>query len=360
MLFFLVGHPAHPVSIPQQAFASQAFRNGMRNRLLIWEASVPMVAEEGPLGVGAGGFAQAFPRYRGRVLGQRGEAHDPAVLDAQSHRYAHNDMLHEAAETGWPGAVLLIAALTIGFAAPGSLRTGDDEPGNRLLRAGAWTGALVGSFHALVSFPFRIVPNSAIVWLLLVLVWAPAPRTRGRAGAGAFVAAALLTMAAVGGLVFLARDTMEQRALFRLSEANRSGQHEAALRAAHRAARIRPDSEGLRYIAGRHAALREYADAEEAYDRLIGRFDEIGLRSAQADVLRARGKLQEAAEQRLRALALNPYWQPLRLQAIGAAIDAGELRCARELLGWFDGHLVDDDDALAALRERVNRTQNAW
>jgi O-antigen ligase len=362
MLFFLVGHPAHPVSIPQQAFASQAFRNGMRNRLLIWEASAPMVAEEGPLGVGVGGFARAFPRYRGRVLGQRGEAHDPAALDAQSHRYAHNDVLHEAAETGLPGAVLLMAALIIGFAAPGSLRTGDDEPGDRLLRAGAWTGALVGSFHALVSFPFRIVPNSAIVWLLLVLAWAPASRRSGRAraSAGAFVAASLVTMAAVGGFIFLARDTMEQRALFRLSEANRSGQHEAALRAAHQAARIRSDSEGLRYIAGRHAARREYAAAEEAYCRLIGRFDEIGLRSAQADVLRARGKLHEAAEQRLHALALNPYGQPLRLQAISAAVDAGDVRRALELLGWFDDHPADDGDALAALRERVDRAQNAW
>lgn len=362
VLYFFVSHPARPVSIPQQAFASPAFRNGMRNRVLIWRSSARMAAEAWPLGVGAGGFARAYPWYRGRVFLETEETHEPAVLDGQSHRFAHNELLHEVAETGAPGAILLLAALVTALAGPGTRRTRGLDPAEAFLRAAAWTGALAGILHSMVSFPFRIVPNSAAAWLLLVLAWTPPPaRDRRRAPhAGAFVVTSLVCMGALASLGFLARDYAEQVALFRLSEANRGGRREEALHTALRAANLRPDSEALRYLAGWYAAQKRYGDADACYQRLIGRFDEIGLRTDRARVLRARGELREASSQWDHALALDPCWEPLRLEAIRAALNAGLIERARALLAWFDDHPPSEEAEVASLRDRADRARNAW
>lgn len=362
ILFFFVSHPARPVSIPQRASASPAFREDMRTRILVWRSALPMIVDAAPLGTGAGGFGRRYPRYRGRILLSTGEALEPAALDRQSAPVARNDLLHETAETGVPGVLLFLAALGAGLLSTGSRRPRGIGVDEALLRSSAWTGALVGILYSLVGSPFRTTPNSALVWLLLVLAWTPPAVARARRvpRASSFVVLSMIFIAALGSLAFAGRDLAEAVALSRMREALHSGRNDAAARSARRAVALRPDSEALRDLAERLAAEKRYEDADAAYRKLIGRFDEIGLRTGRAGILKARGEMREAASEWEQALALNPHWEPLRLKAIGAAIDAGQVLRARDLLQWFEDRPADDQPEVRRLRERADRATAAF
>ncbi len=81
-------------------FAHDSQTSSHRSRFVLWEVAL-RIAHDRPLtGVGPGGYREAFPRYH------------PEILDGEaSWGNAHDLYLHQFAERGVPGLLILLAAL---------------------------------------------------------------------------------------------------------------------------------------------------------------------------------------------------------------------------------------------------------
>jgi O-antigen ligase len=114
------------------------------------------------MGVGVGCFEPVFPNYMTF----------PSEL-RWSH--AHDDILEAVAETGLPGAVLILVALVLFFRI--AFRRLDErlQYGWGWVQMGAAVGAVGLFFHSFVDFNLRVPANAA--WFVLCLAVATHPRS---------------------------------------------------------------------------------------------------------------------------------------------------------------------------------------
>lgn len=124
-------------------------------RTQTWTGVIKMIATH-PLGVGPGGFSEAFTRFQ------------PGGYGGFRVYYAHNDYLEFAAETGIPGLLLLIAALgALLTAALRHLRAPQDGQTIWIRRA-ALLSVIAGLIHALVDFNLLSRPGVAALFFCLL------------------------------------------------------------------------------------------------------------------------------------------------------------------------------------------------
>lgn len=263
------------------------------------------IARENPgLGVGPGGYAEAYPAHR-------------RSGDNES-RFAHDLPAQLVAEWGIPAGLALVAAFFGLFVGPLLFRpAGWREP------AGAVAlGLAAFALHNLADFT-AFLPSFAIAAALLrgAIARDPGPQaTHTPASRVAFVAAALV-VATAAGLSGLSRD-----ALFDARDAAAAGEHREAAARAGRAATLAPWDCDARLAAAQvlgrdgagelERALRE-ADAAVAASpvRASARAVRAELRAALGDVPGAWGDLTEAA-------ALHPMREAyaLRRDEVGRAL----------------------------------------
>jgi O-antigen ligase len=110
------------------AFAQKKNRTYPEVRPQIWRVAVLAADEEPLLGVGPGSFLAAFQRRP--VPARGGAARWTFFTD-----YAHSELLHAAAETGWVGCALWAAGLGLGLAA--AARRAGEEPAREAAAAAA-------------------------------------------------------------------------------------------------------------------------------------------------------------------------------------------------------------------------------
>jgi len=182
-------------------------------RNLVWRASAGMIREQPVLGTGVGGVAYHVMEAQGRIF----EREDPAdflpVTDLT--RYAHNEVLHAAVETGLFGALLFATALLwIGWRLwnGGRGMSGTDGRLRRcLLAAGA------GVFPAvMLDFPFHL-PATA-VGIAVVLGMASGLEQEPRRGLPTRYLLPLLAAAALAAAWGFGSQWLSGRALSEASE----------------------------------------------------------------------------------------------------------------------------------------------
>lgn len=163
---------------------------GAKFRLLAWESSLRMVADESVWGVGSDAFAAYYPRYRssreGSLFPQRRFVRNP-----------HDSYVRAAAEAGPLGMVaILFLALTALRLAVRAWR-GPLEGREGLFRAAMGVGVVATLAHSSVSFNLESPVSALYFWVFLGLLSQatesrrrPAPVSGGRRAARVCVVAA--------------------------------------------------------------------------------------------------------------------------------------------------------------------------
>ena len=131
------------------AFESQT---QMTNRAHIWDATVRMIGENMPFGVGLGAYPAVYPRYDSGSGSQRVEQ-------------AHNDYLQLVSDAGIVGAVLGVWFLFLVYR-QGRESLAVRDPFRRSLAAGALAGVSAVLLHSLFDFVLHITAV-ALMFLLL-------------------------------------------------------------------------------------------------------------------------------------------------------------------------------------------------
>ena len=163
-------------------------------RLQVYRDTMGIVRDHPAFGVGLGGFASAFPRYRSAGVVNRWEE-------------THNDYLQAVAETGVLGAAL-IAWGGLSLALTLRRRTPRQDAPTRAVRIGLSAGCAAFLTHELVDFNGQIPANAfAFAAALAGAVCngsgdARGPRPVRPRGAGRFSLAALFSGAAIAAAVW--------------------------------------------------------------------------------------------------------------------------------------------------------------
>lgn len=242
------------------------------------------IARDHPLlGVGPGGYAEAFPQYRSTGDNESRHAHDlPAEL---------------VAEWGIPAGLALSALFFWIFLSPVVFGSGDP----RTLHAGLAVGLAAFALHNVVDFTAFLPSLLFVAAVTRGLLAKPVTSEPGaipqRVGWAVLVLAVAASAAASG---------LSQDALFHAREAAVAGDHAEALRLAQRAERLAPwevDPSMLqaaaRMAAGPNEPARSLADADRAValapERASARWLRARVRSASGDAPGAYADTVEAA-----------------------------------------------------------------
>ncbi len=147
----------------------------------IWGDTLGLIHAAPWCGVGLGNFTAVFPFYR------------EASVIQQSVLHPESDWLQIAAELGWGGVVLVLAALCLLVRAVFPL----DRGSQRSLRGAAVAGGLAAALHAVIDVPGHRLGCVLLVLLLLAFARRDSaePEVRGAALVWRFVGVGLLGMA---------------------------------------------------------------------------------------------------------------------------------------------------------------------
>ncbi|MEE2657973.1 MAG: O-antigen ligase family protein [Candidatus Latescibacterota bacterium] len=146
------------------AFDGRNFSRSMR--ILIWEDSVSMIAENPLGGVGPGHFGIELQEYRQSTSQRAWRELTGGIPNLP--RHAHNEYLEEWGEAGILALLSLLAIL--GFALAVALRDACGREGrtafDRALSAGVVGALVAASVHALFSFNLRDPVSGTYFWVL--------------------------------------------------------------------------------------------------------------------------------------------------------------------------------------------------
>jgi O-antigen ligase len=161
-IFLLLNSGHLPVRITSVLQRDKLVRDEVSDRVLVAKTALHITWAHPVIGVGVGCFEYAFPQY--------------AVFSTDRHwTHVHNDYLEVIAETGLPGALVLLAALLLFF------RVAFRHLEERLRRESGWiqVGASVACVgllcHSCLDFNLRIAANAA--WFVVCLAIAVHPRS---------------------------------------------------------------------------------------------------------------------------------------------------------------------------------------
>ena len=145
-------------------------KSSASQRILIWSSAIEMIKEKPFLGTGVGNFGVYYPEAQGKFLSRKENKN--YIPQTNRSTKAHNDYLQIWAETGILGIISFLTILIILYRE--IINFLKREKGGGLTFSSTFiiffTGA-ISSFliHATVSFPFHIVQNGMVFWLLFAL-----------------------------------------------------------------------------------------------------------------------------------------------------------------------------------------------
>ena len=163
-------NPLNPekISVTQRVAATiEEGSSSMQCRFLIWLSSLETIRQSPILGKGIGTYGINYPLSQGIVLEK--ERYKKYIPYTNKSINAHNDYLHIGGEIGIIG---LGAFLWVIFAFYKNILNGLLRSQNReriFLLIGFIGGVTALLVHALFSFPFHIISNGMLFWLILGL-----------------------------------------------------------------------------------------------------------------------------------------------------------------------------------------------
>jgi len=159
-------NPLGKVSVTQRAVSvTEIGSSSMQTRFLIWLSSVETIRRSPLLGKGIGAYGLYYPSSQGAVLAQK--RYQKYIPYTNKSINAHNDYLHLGAEIGLIGlsAFLWLIFTFYKNALSGLIKIQAKE--KIFLIIGFMGGVTVLLIHSLFSFPFHIIPNGMLFWLIL-------------------------------------------------------------------------------------------------------------------------------------------------------------------------------------------------
>ncbi|MBC7190455.1 O-antigen ligase family protein, partial [Candidatus Aerophobetes bacterium] len=141
------------------------FSREAKQRLLIWQAALGIIKENPLFGRGTGTFRVFYPLYQGKFLSKKENI--DYIPRANISINAHNDYLQIISEGGAIGFFLFLLVIAGFYYNIFSLLRKKRASFSLIFFSGAITSFLI---HAIVSFPFHIIQNGMVFWLLLALV----------------------------------------------------------------------------------------------------------------------------------------------------------------------------------------------
>ena len=161
-------NPLGKISVTQRVAATiEEGGSSMQTRFLIWLSSVETIRQSPLWGEGIGTYGLYYPSSQGAILSQK--RYQKYIPSTNKSINAHNDYLHIGAEIGIIG---LAAFLWMIFAFYKNILNGLLRAKNRekiFLLIGFIGGVTVLLIHASVSFPFHVIQNGILFWLILGL-----------------------------------------------------------------------------------------------------------------------------------------------------------------------------------------------
>jgi len=124
-------------------------------RTLIWQSALRQIARQ-PLGAGPGRFAEAFLPFQ------------PAGYGGNRVYHAHNDYLEVMSETGIPGLLLLLTALSLALAGAARRLSYHQDGESIWMRRAALLAVVAGLIHAAVDFNLTSRPGVATLFFCLL------------------------------------------------------------------------------------------------------------------------------------------------------------------------------------------------
>ncbi|NIR27986.1 MAG: hypothetical protein GWN84_01345 [Gammaproteobacteria bacterium] len=293
----------------------------LSQRVLLWRSTLDLLSEAPWYGIGGGAYWLALPPYR----------HPQETTDGF---HAHNDYLQTLVELGWPGLILMLAAL--GLTLRMLHRSGRPlalPPETRAQAGGLFAGLFAVAFHSLFTFNFRILAILSLSGLCLGRLHDLCARPETRfwilrrpavIGPGAYRLGVCLL--ALAPLSYLSGAVLSEHFHEKGVRYAAQGEHEDAIESLRRASRLFDSDKPHHTLGALYTALLEAnPDASPAARRILyedaaGNLDEaqrINPLRAQVRVTRARlyetaGELagtrwRERAESAYRsAIALKP------------------------------------------------------
>jgi O-antigen ligase len=311
----------------------------LNGRVVIWQAALPVIADAGALGAGAGTTIPAFRRS--------GETHFADLLV----NHLHSDPLEWWLEYGWFGSLVLLAALA---AAAWRLRPQPAawaDPARRMLLTGAGAGLLALMLHGCGDFIWHntVVATTGVVLLCLAAVagqakeTAPRPRRPVQAvclGLAVLVAGAGWWSWSWHASEVLARD-VERAAVARRAAGLPLGQADAVVRAAQAvpgSVRLATTQAWLALAAGdRHHAEARLAAAAQLAPGDAGTWVQRALLASSA------GDVAGAATAVRHALRWAPAWPDVHQVALTLAAQGGGEALPVEQVATLVTSVLDSD-----------------
>ena len=167
-LIFLYPNPLNrgKINLTQRAGSIVRIKSSASQRFLIWGATLELIKERPFLGWGVGNFRVYYPLGQGKFLSRK-ENKDYLPLTNRSIN-AHNDYLHICSEVGIVGGAIFIVIILSFYLRAFSFFRKNYKKTLSFIYLSLFTGALTSFLiHALVSFPFHIIQNGMVFWLLL-------------------------------------------------------------------------------------------------------------------------------------------------------------------------------------------------
>ncbi|MEI8175612.1 MAG: tetratricopeptide repeat protein [Candidatus Omnitrophota bacterium] len=317
--FFFMPNKYHPQSLATQARSSVTWRHGLENRMVLYRCAYRMSKDHPFLGVGIGNFKICFPQYRADLLGARGRGGDPAVLDKEKDRNILCEYIQACTETGYIGlAVFLFIIFVI-------LKTGLVLYGKcldhrkKIFLLGLTIGLLAFLIHAVTSFPFHIVENALLFWVLTGLIFSQLPEERRYSIpvlAGNFekrLLALAVTAAAILALVWPVRLYLGDVFLKRMVDLDKRGLFDLAATEARTALYFDQNSSASIYLSNYALVHQDYETAEIYLKKAIENDDQINYHVALGRIYYQQKLPKDAVNEYTKALRLNPYYTELRL-----------------------------------------------
>lgn len=278
---------------PRLAEALDPGADAWRSRGFMAGTALRIARQHPWVGVGAGGFTDAYLSEQGRRL---------SAGEDQPYRYthdAHNDWVQLAAESGWLGLALF--AWLWAWALRTAWRHGG--PAGAAVAGGLAAFAVQACFH----FPLAILPNAAALWMGLAAAAAwQAPRRLTLAPARRWALGLLLLVPA---LFWLGRLGLASALLNSGTAASQSAAHQALAAPLHaKAADLRPgDARAWLRLGAERLRLGRHEQAVEAFD--AARQAHPGLPEAWVNLglaLGSQGALEAAELAAGQGVRLNP------------------------------------------------------
>jgi len=302
-------------SIFEKAYQSKVFKEGFKNRVLIWQTCLFAISDNPVLGCSIGNFQLVYPIYRGKALLARAELHDSTALDHANQFFAHNEFLQFFVETGVFGFIafvlLIVTILRVAFRK--IFLENQVVSGETILLCGFYFGIVAICVSMMFDFPLHNAAIVAYFWFFAALVTDKEKQLFLGLFARKFLQYFSLVVCSffvVVSVFCYISDIYLNRLIEKGYRENLSTEN--ILNYAYISCVFNPYSDANIYLGNFHIYTEDYKKATDFYLRALHSNENIDLNLKLAYVLEKRNNYNDATKYYEKAVLMNPLSAKLR------------------------------------------------